>query len=198
MNLQTIIFIGRSGCGKGTKVKKLLEFIKENDDREVLHLETGSLFRTFIKEGSYVANLAQKINEVGGLQPEFLSTWAWGSKIISELKPNQHLFADGAPRRLSEAKSLESAFNFLERENVQVIYLNVSKEWATERLQLRGRSDDKDIEDINRRMSWFEKDVLPAIEYYKGNSNITFHDVNGEQEIEKVHQDILNSLKIQD
>ena len=50
MNLQTVIFIGRSGCGKGTQIEQFKNFLKNNDEREVFHLEAGDRFRNLINE----------------------------------------------------------------------------------------------------------------------------------------------------
>lgn len=198
MNLQTLIFIGRSGCGKGTQVDKIIEYIKSSDDakREIFHLEAGERFRSFIKEGTYAADLANEINEIGGLQPEFLSIWAWGGEIVRKLKPNQHLLIDGTPRRLREAQILDTALDFFDRPKTQIIYLNVSRDWSIERLQQRGRKDDVEMSDILARMDWFDNDVVPVLDFYRAHRSHNFLDINGEQSIEKVHQDILAALEI--
>lgn len=196
MDLLTVIFIGRSGCGKGTQVTELQKFVKENDNRDTFHLEAGSRFRSFIKEGTYASNISNAIHEQGGLQPEFLSIWAWAGDVARNLKPQQHLFTDGTPRRVVEAKVLDSMFGFFDRKNIQVVYLNVSEEWATERAKERGRSDDIELEDVKARMRWFEREVVPVLDYYRAHREYTFHDINGEQSIEKVHADVLRSLGI--
>jgi adenylate kinase len=196
MDLLTVIFLGRSGCGKGTQIEKLIELIKSKDKRSIFHLEAGARFRSFIKEGSYASGLAQKINDVGGLQPEFLAVWAWGGEIVRHLRPNQHLLIDGTPRRLNEAKVLGSALNFFERGKVAVVYLNVSREWSINRMTSRGRADDKDVNSLDEKMRWFEKDVSPIVDYYRDSNEVNFYDINGEQSVEKVHTDIVRSLGI--
>lgn len=196
MNLQTTIFIGRSGCGKGTQVKKLDEYIKENDKRKIFHLEAGDRFRSFIKQGNYAARLANEINERGGLQPEFLSIWAWGGEVVKKLKEDSHLFIDGTPRRLIEAKVLESLFEFYNRSDVDIVYINVSREWAIERLKSRGRNDDIEMSDIEARLDWFDSDVVPVLDYYRSHKFHRFHDINGEQSIDEVYAEVLKSLGI--
>ena len=56
MELQTFIFIGRSGCGKGTQVTLLQEHIKKQDHKRhiLFYIETGERFRQFIKEHSLI------------------------------------------------------------------------------------------------------------------------------------------------
>lgn len=194
MNLQTIVFIGRSGCGKGTQVEQFKTFLQQNDHRNSFHLEAGDRFRAFINEDTYTSHLSQEVSKRGGLQPEFLSIWAWTDKMVYHLNQDEHLLIDGTPRRLSEAKILESVFEFLDRKEVAVVYLNVSREWAIQRMHDRGRTDDKKIEDVIARLDWFETDVVPVLDFYRSHRSHAFHEINGEQEIGKVHQDIVKSL----
>ncbi|HRY31230.1 MAG TPA: nucleoside monophosphate kinase [Candidatus Paceibacterota bacterium] len=196
MNLLTVIFIGRSGCGKGTQIEKLVSFLKANDQGEIFCLETGARFRSFIKSDGYVNDLARAVGDSGGLQPEFLAILMWADEIVKNMKPDQHLILDGVARRINEAKVLDSALDFLKRGRVHLVYLNVSKEWAVDKLEKRGRHDDKASEDINRRMKWFEESVTPVLEHYKSKENVVFHDINGEQSIEDVHEDIMKSLDL--
>lgn len=194
MNLQTIVFIGRSGCGKGTQVEQFQNFLKNSDNREVFHLEAGDRFRDLINEKTYAGELAKEISDKGGLQPEFLSIWAWTDKIVHGLKKDEHLLIDGTPRRLSEAKTLETFFEFLNRQEINIVYLNVSRDWAIQRMKERGRDDDKELVDVIARLDWFETDVVPALDFYRAHKSHKFHEINGEQEISKVAEDILESI----
>jgi len=194
MNLQTIVFIGRSGCGKGTQVEQFKNFLKNNDEREIFHLEAGDRFRSLINEKNYTSQLAKEVADKGGLQPEFLSIWAWTDKMVHSLRKDEHLMIDGTPRRLSEAKILESVFEFLNRTEVNIVYLNVSRDWAIQRMKERGRDDDKHLEDVIARLDWFETDVVPALDFYRAHKSHKFHEINGEQEIDKVSEDILISI----
>jgi adenylate kinase len=196
MNLSTIVFIGRSGSGKGTQIEKLIEYLEENDNRKIFTLQAGKHIRNFIKKNTYSASLSNEINESGGLQPEFISIWAWGEEILKNLKEDEHILIDGAPRRVDEAKVLESLFDFYGRSNINTVYLNTSRECAKERLIKRRREDDIELSDIENRLDWFETDVAPVIDYYRSHKIHHFHEINGEQEIDKIHEDILKSLEI--
>ena len=66
--------------------------------------------------------------------------------MVQGLNKDEHLLIDGTPRRVIEAKILESVFDFLDRSNVNIIYLNVSREWAIQKMHDRGRNDDKKID----------------------------------------------------
>ena len=96
---------------------------------------------------------------------------------------------------MHEAEVLDSAFKFYGRNNVSIIFLNVSEEWAKERLMGRQRGDDKKDE-INRRLGWYKTEVLPVVDFFKKHKIYRFIDIKGEQPIEKVHSDIVANLKL--
>jgi adenylate kinase len=193
MHPHTYIFIGRSGAGKGTQIQLLIEKLKSSTQHPVLHVETGKSFREFIETDSHAAALSREISVAGGLQPSFLSIWVWSDLLIKHFTGKEHLLFDGMPRRMSEAKILETALKFYGVENPTVIFLDVSEGWATDRLHGRGRSDDGK-EAIERRMKWYDKDVADTVEYMKHNTYYTYHQINGEQTIEEVHSDIVKTL----
>lgn len=194
---KTFIFIGRSGCGKGTQIELLSEKLKEkNPEIGINYVSTGQDLRKFWEEdNSYTHKLSKKIVDNGGLQPEFLVVYLWGQDLVRDMKGNEHLILDGTPRRLNEAEVLDSAIKFYKRENPVIIFMNVSRKWATDRLLGRGRSDD-DIEQVNKRLDWFDEDVVPAIEYFKNSQTYNFVDINGEQTIEEVHQEIISKIQV--
>lgn len=189
--------IGRSGAGKGTQAKLLIEYLnKEDATRPVYYLESGAKFRSFIEGSKYANELSREIYTNGCLQPEFLSVWVWAGLLIEDLEEHMHLVIDGAPRRLHEAQVLDSAYTFFKREKPFVIYINVSRDWSKERLGGRGRTDDAGTT-IENRLDWFDTDVIPVIEFFRSNKNYRFIEVNGEQPIENVHQDIIAAITTQ-
>ncbi|MDO8423990.1 MAG: nucleoside monophosphate kinase [bacterium] len=194
--LHTVIFIGRSGCGKGTQAKLLMDRIRKFEPdlpagRQVLYVETGDRFRQFIRGESFSSRLSKEIYEKDDRQPDFLACSMWTNMLLRELGEDMHIVFDGAPRALSEAQMLTSAFTFYKREKPTVIYLNVSRDWSEKRLLSRGRTDDINIGKIDKRLDWFDEDVMPAVEYFKSNPLYHFFDINGEQPIEQVHAEII-------
>lgn len=197
MNLQTVIFIGRSGAGKGMQSGMLQEFLKkENPETPILYIETGDHFRRHIKDSGYTWDLARKVNESGSKQPSFLAVWIWSHLFIEKIRGGEHLVFDGTPRSLDEARLLSTALPFYERKEPVVVFLNVSRKWAEERLRGRGRPDDLNPEVINRRLSWYEEDVVPAVDYYRTNPAYRFVEINGEQTPAAVFGDIVKQLRI--
>lgn len=199
MKAITVIFLGRSGSGKGTQVEKLTEHLSRGSgatDNPVFHLESGKRFREFIAGPSYAAKLSKEINEAGGLQPEFLSVWAWTSEMVEHLSPEKHLLVDGSPRRVQEARVLESALAFFKRQDIRVVYIKVSRDWATKRLLERGRADDLEVSDVEARMNWFEKEVEPVVKHFSGHPTVSFAEIDGEKPIDEVHKEVLRALGV--
>lgn len=196
MNLQTFIVIGRSGAGKGTQAKLLRDYIQEKDTekRNVLYVETGEMFREFIKGESFSSKLSQEIYKKGARQPDFLAVWNWVRILVDHMTEQDHLIFDGTPRSRQEATILDSALKFYKREKMVVIYISVGRDWSKQHLHARGRIDDKTTEEIENRLNWFDTDVMPAVEYYNLDPEYDFLEINGEQSIEKVHHDILTAL----
>src|SRR3990167_5539535 len=191
--LHTIIFIGRSGCGKGTQAEYLKNRIHKLDDskRQILYVETGAHFRNFVRRDSYTSGLSKELYDTDERQPDFLACYMWSNMLLEELDENMHLIFDGAPRALDEAEILTSALKFYKREMPVVIHIDVSRKWSEERLLARGRKDDLNLGKIDKRLDWFDKDVMPAVEYFKNNPYYRLLDVNGEQTIGQVHADIV-------
>lgn len=191
----TFIFAGRSGCGKGTQAKLLKEYLKSQDSNLALfEYSTGDGFRKFIEGDSYSSNLARDIQNKGELQPLFLTISMWASAFRDGLKPEDNIFIDGYPRVEAEAVAVVSALKFYERKTPIIIDFKVSRESSKERMEKRGRSDDTP-ENIEKRLNWYDRDVVPAIEYLKKQDGYIYWEVDGERPIEPIHEDIISRIK---
>ena len=197
MTPQTFLFYGRSGSGKGTQVELLIKYLSEKDPkRKSLHVETGALLRDFVTNDSgYTGIKVKDIMSKGGLLPEFIPIALWGKFMFKNVTEEEHIICDGVARREPEAPVLDSAFRFYNRESPHIVLINVSLEWAMERLLARGRSDDTK-ESIRERSDWFDQNVLRAVEFFKQNPYYKFHNINGEETIEKVHAELLKAVAL--
>ncbi len=192
---RTVIFIGRSGSGKGTQGRLLENYLSQEESAfPVLYLESGARFRSFVEGGSVTADISKKTHNRGGLQPSFLSIWVWAGALIESFTGKEHLIFDGAPRREKEAYVLAEALKFYGRVRPTVVFLDISEACARERLIARGRHDDVDEFSIRSRMEWYETDVLPALEALRRDPHITFLTVDGERTIEVIHEEIIRNV----
>lgn len=197
MNKDAFIFLGRSGSGKGTQSKLLIEYLaKTRPEQKLLYSETGAGFREFIKTDSYSSTLAGAIMARGGRQPDFLAVHIWSHALIRGLRGGERILViDGTPRSLNEAHILETVFPFYGF-SPSVVYLSLSREIATERLLARAREDDKKQKIIEERMNWFDRDVLPAVDYYRSNRAVRLLEVDAGGSAESVHREILSLLAL--
>jgi len=191
MNRKSIIFIGRSGCGKGTQSKMLTEYFQKNDTQaKVLYVQTGLELRKFMEGPLYTQKLAKEINVRGGLQPEFLTVYMWAQMFAEQYNGDQHIIIDGTPRKYHEAGVLNSVFDFYDIKNPCVVYLDIPKSVSVDRLLERKRADDT-REDIEARLAWFETEVIPAIEYYRHNPEYRFAQIDGTRSVEEISRDVI-------
>ena len=192
MELQTFIFIGRSGCGKGTQVSLLQAYIKKQDDkRHLFYIETGERFRQFIKEHSLSSRLAAEIYKTGNRQPDFIAVWMWSHLLVERVTGEEHVIFDGTPRSLQEAQIIDTAMTFYNRQRPHVIYLNISRETSKARMIARRRMDDINEEEIERRLNWFETDVVPAVEYFRKYPKYAFVELDGNRPVDEVQKELL-------
>jgi len=188
------LFLGRSGCGKGTQAQLLIKHFQDNNLGETLYVYTGERLRNFAeKEETLAARLAKSKMKAGGLLPSFLAVWLWSGALIEGVNENNNVIMDGSPRTLLEAMMTDDAMEFYGRNKVVPVFLETSEEWSTQRMLERGRGDDS-LKSIKERMAYFEKDVVPVIDYYSGRSKHKLTRVNGEQRVEAVHQEILEKV----
>lgn len=195
MQEYTIIFMGKSGCGKGTQITKLIELFNQKGEQSIEHLEAGQTLRDFINSGTYTSKLAQAGNAHGLLQPAFLAVWAWVNKMIETYTGQKVIILDGAPRKLEEAFVLDEMFDFYDRKNRYIVHIDIGDTWATDRLMERKRADDTS-EGITRRLNWFNTNSPEILDFFQKKNSYTILNINGEQDIESVFQDICKGLHI--
>jgi adenylate kinase len=184
-----LILIGRSGSGKGTQADLLEKYIPN-----MYHIESGKLLRILAEKDSDAGLRIKKIMEEGSLAPEVIAMSLWLDNISQNVKIEQGIIFDGAPRRLEEAEHLDEILKFLDRfDNTWAVLINISGEEAYKRLKLRARPDDNN-EAIQNRMDFYTDQVLPVANHYEKLEKLIR--INGEQSVEKIHEDIKLALKI--
>jgi adenylate kinase len=198
MNQKSFIFIGRSGCGKGTQGKLIEAYLKEIDPaRDALYVQTGSEFRKFIQGTTITEQICKAEYVKGALMPEFLTIYMWSNYFVQNYNGNQHIIIDGSPRKYHEAGVMHSIFEFYKLEKPYVVYLDVSEKWAIERLLERHRAEDDKLESIKKRLKWFETEVMPTVKFYQNNPGYEFIQINGEQSVENIQAELKSRLKLE-
>ena len=194
-----VVLVGRSGSGKGTQGELVKQYM-ENCGQDgmclntVYYISTGARFREFVSRDTYTSAISRKVNETGGLQPEFLAVWNWSSILIDYIQDEGNIIFDGAPRKLHEAEVLDSAINFYGWHRPLVLEIDVDLEECVKRMLLRKRADDTE-QVIRERLSWYDRDVMPMLEWYKHNPAYNYHKINGNRTVDEIWADIKKVLE---
>lgn len=171
----TIAILGRSGCGKGTQARFLVNRLKK---RGVIHISTGALLRQLMHDSTPTGHITRSIMERGRLHPSWIAAYTWLKIIIEGNGAAKDLVFDGAPRRVWEVKLLDEVMKWHGRQLPLCLYIDVSRKEAMRRLLARKRADDTTAA-IKSRLDYFPKEVVPALTYYKREGRLIT--VNGNQ-----------------
>ncbi len=172
-----IILFGLAGSGKGTQGKALAELFG---------------WRTF-SVGQVIRDTGEYDNTInkGNLIPDDDVIRLMNKQIEKAEAEGYDVILDGYPRDEYQAKWMME--NMAEKIDGAII-LEVPKEELYQRLELRGRDDDKEKESIDRRFEIFEQNIcsiLPLLEA----KNIPVERVDGVGPIEVVTDRLINVIK---
>ena len=213
MKSRNIIFLGRSGSGKGTQAELLMKKFS------LANIDTGDILRKLTKRSDKFGKTVLKTISHGKLVPIWLVIYCWLDQLL-KIPSKKGIIMEGSPRQLEEAKTLEEVFSWLGRENFKVVYLQTSAKEVTQRLLTRRicskcgkefslnftpnlkkcsscggkliRRKDDYPKAIKNRMLFFQKKILPVINYFRKKRIVV--EVNGEGSVEEIHRRILKKL----
>lgn len=192
----TAIFLGPQGCGKGTQLALLKDYLTQHDSaRAVAHFEMGKTLRELATKDDYTGRLTDEIVKSGGLIPYAISASLFALYLMQNLPTNEeHILIDGFPRTATQVPMLDSALvEFYKRIMPTVVVLNISDDEAVRRLLPRGRNDDTE-EGIRKRLQWSREETMPNMEWFRSNPTYRVLEINGEQSIEGTHTEVLEKL----
>lgn len=174
-----IIFMGVAGSGKSVQGRQLA------DEQGLAWVSTGEFLRMLISGDKRKEMVAGKLLD----DKEIISLIR---KIFTVVDTNQEFVLDGFPRTSAQADWLLSQVKHGQLHVAAVIHITASEEAVKKRLLSRGRPDDNE-QAIGSRFQEYEEQIKPILEHFKA-AGVPVCDINGEQDVAKVHKDIVDSL----
>ena len=209
-----VVLLGPPGAGKSEQSRRLTE------RHSIPAISTGDLLRDHVRRGTPLGVQADSYMKAGKLVPDSLMNPILEDRL-SQPDCARGLVLDGYPRTLTQAESLgallknkglpthiillevptERLFKLLTGRRVcprcnrsYNIYFQPPKKEGVcdlDSTALVQRADDKE-EVIRRRLDTYQKETVPAIEYYASQGRL--ERVNGDQPPEKVAAEIESKL----
>lgn len=184
-----LVLFGPPGAGKGTQSSRLIE--KYN----LMHLSTGDILRMEIADETSLGLEAKRRIDKGELVPDEVVI----SMITNIIDRNKHVpgfIFDGFPRTVIQAAVLDE---ILHRRDMQIdlmLSLEVEETELIQRLLNRGkksnRSDDQDVNVIQKRLNVYKVSTEPVKHYYISKGKHV--GICGMQSEEKVFEEISGIL----
>ncbi|MGA0559374.1 adenylate kinase [Larkinella sp. VNQ87] len=185
-----LVLFGPPGAGKGTQSEKLIAHYR------LVHLSTGDLLRSEIREGTELGLRAKMLMDQGILVPDEVVIGMIENKLKEHQSAAGFIF-DGFPRTVPQAEALDLLLAQYNTAITVMVALVVDEEELTKRLLIRGQSsgrpDDQNEELIRRRVQEYNNKTAPVAGYYE--SQDKYKAINGIGEIEEIFKSICEQIE---
>lgn len=217
---KAFIFLGPPGCGKGTQTELLARELK------LPHVDTGSLLRKNISEGTEIGLVAKSFIDKGQLVPIEVVSEVIKNRLMQDDCKNGYIL-DGYPRSLEQAYALDNILAELKQDlEIEAIYFDIPTDVLVERLVNRrscpkcgriynlktsrpkteGKCDDCNVDLVQRkddtretavlRFETYEKETHPLLDFYTKRGNLK--KINANQTIEAVWDDLIKLVEVKE
>jgi len=185
-----LVLFGPPGAGKGTQSALLI------DTYHLVHLSTGDIFRSNMKAGTELGNLAKSYIEKGALVPDEVTIGMLEAEVNSNVDAKGFIF-DGFPRTTAQAEALDLFLSSKGTEITAMLALEVEEQELITRLLERGKSsgraDDQNPEIIKNRIQVYENETAILKDYYTAQDK--FVGVEGVGSIESITASLCNEIE---
>lgn len=210
---KAFIFLGPPGCGKGTQTDLL------SKELNLPHIDTGSLLRQNIKEGTEIGIIAKGYIDKGQLVPLNVVSTVIKNRLKNDDCKNGYIL-DGYPRSLEQAEALDEIIKELKMNiELSAVYFDIPTDVLVERLvnrrscpvcgkiynlktsapKVENKCDICNVDLIQRkddtretallRFETYNKETYPLLDFYTKRGILK--KINANQKIEDVWEELL-------
>ncbi|HLS96965.1 adenylate kinase [Sphingobacterium allocomposti] len=179
-----LVLFGPPGAGKGTQSEKLIE------KYQLVHISTGDIFRSHIKNQTELGQQVSQIIAEGNLVPDSITI----AMLEEEIKKNpgaKGFIFDGFPRTVAQAEALDKFLVSIGQRITGVVALDVTEEELTQRIakrqEISGRADDA-ADKLKKRIEEYFQKTIHVLPYYEAQGKLS--KVNGIGDIETVFESL--------
>jgi len=180
---QSIIFIGKTGCGKGTQAHRLAKALG------FPVFSTGDRVRELSAEDSSLGRHIRDIH-ISGWVPEWLASYLFANAVLAEHIDSGLIF-ESVARKPEEAKKLHEMHIMLARPYI-VLHLDTEDEVVVERMRKRQRDQSDTEENIKKRLQAFYDETIHSLEFFESQGKVVT--INADQNEEVVYQEVLKAI----
>ncbi|MCI0396811.1 MAG: adenylate kinase [Chloroflexi bacterium] len=211
-----VVLMGGPGAGKGTQARQLKETLG------LPQIATGDLFRENLQNETELGKLAKRYMDAGELVPDEV-TVAMVKERLSRPDCANGALLDGFPRTIAQARALDQLLAEMGERISLVPYIHVDPDVLLRRLAgrwtcranghvfhlifnppkepgicdydgspLYQRADDSE-ETQKRRIEVYFEQTAPLLDYYRDRGLLV--EIDGEQDIEQVHRDLVAAIQ---
>ena len=211
-----LIFLGPPGAGKGTQAKMLVERYG------IPQVSTGDILRAAVAEGTELGKKAKEYMEAGKLVPDEVVIGIIEERL-KQSDCEKGFILDGFPRTVPQAEALDKVLEKMGRKIDHVLTLDVPEEELIKRLtgrrtckkcgamyhtifnppkvegvcdkcggELYQRPDDNE-ETVRSRLSVYEQQTSPLIDFYEKKGLV--RKIDGRGEIKEIFDQIVKILE---
>lgn len=177
-----LILFGPPGSGKGTQAVKLARQFN------LLHISTGDLFRSELKNETPLGMEAKKYMDKGELVPDEVTIGMLSNKLDEYARKVDGFIFDGFPRTQPQAEALDKLLDLKDTSISLVLALEVPEEEIVQRIKERGktsgRADDLDDNIIRNRFRVYLKETAQVLDHYKQSGKVA--ELNGVGSIDDI------------
>ncbi len=185
-----LILFGPPGSGKGTQAVKLAE------EFNLLHISTGDLFRSELKNETPLGLEAKKYMDKGALVPDEVTIGMLSNKLDEFAGKVDGFIFDGFPRTQPQAEALDKLLDLKNTGITVVLALEVPEDEIVSRIKERGKSsgraDDLDDSIIRNRFKVYLKETAQVADHYKKSDK--FVALDGVGSIEAIAEALKNAV----